>query len=130
MLMISLLESVLILPRLSRLRPGRLEWKYSQLRLRSAQREHVGFCLWHLTLDNAQAWQLSRSFDVVEPLLLGLDDGVCESGLCRPWGSEIVPLIVTRYEGMMITSCTLDVLYDDGAGGLTNRNYGSVDELA
>ena len=97
--MLSLLDSVLTLCRLSRLRPGRFEWKYSQVRPRPAQREQVGFCLWHLTLESAQAWQLSRSLDVVGSLTAGLDDGACESGLCGTWPVEYDSVIVVDDEG-------------------------------
>ena len=47
--------------RLSCFRPARLVTKYWQVRLRFAQRAHVGFSLLHLTLEAAQEWQLSRS---------------------------------------------------------------------
>ena len=46
-------------------RPARLMARYWQGTPRLAQREQVGFCLWHLTLDWAQPSQLSRSFTVV-----------------------------------------------------------------
>lgn len=48
----------------SRLRPGRFVKKYSHAMLRLSHLEHVGFCLGHLTLDTAQAWQLSRSLEL------------------------------------------------------------------
>jgi hypothetical protein len=72
---------------LMRLLPGRLVIKYWQLMPRESQREHDGFSLGHLTLDVAQAWQLSRSLvpegavlrpellrRVPLPLLLAADD--------------------------------------------------------
>lgn len=34
---------------------------YSQAMPRLTHREHVGFSLWHFSLEDAQAWQLSRS---------------------------------------------------------------------
>jgi hypothetical protein len=42
-------------------RPARLVAKYSQRRPRLAHRAHSGFSLLHLSLDTAQALQLSRS---------------------------------------------------------------------
>lgn len=50
-----------LLDLLSCFRPARLVTKYSHVRLRLAQRAHVGFSLLHLTLEAAQEWQLSRS---------------------------------------------------------------------
>lgn len=50
---------------LSRLRPGRRVKMYWHTRLRLSHLEQVGFSLGHLTLDIAQAWQLSRSLLVV-----------------------------------------------------------------
>lgn len=52
---------VVSIGRVSCLRPARLVTKYSHARPRFAQRAHVGFSLLHLTLEAAQAWQLSRS---------------------------------------------------------------------
>jgi hypothetical protein len=49
--------------RLSRLRPGRLVIRYSQVVPLLAQREQVGLSLEHLTFEEAQAWQLSRNLD-------------------------------------------------------------------
>lgn len=54
---------VLLLAMFSRLRPGRLAKKYWHVIPRHSHFEHDGFSLGHLTLDMAQAWQLSRSFD-------------------------------------------------------------------
>lgn len=48
--------------------PARLVTKYSQVRLRFAQRAHVGFSLLHLTLEAAQEWQLSRSLGAAVPV--------------------------------------------------------------
>jgi hypothetical protein len=59
-----LLAVLLNLLLLSGFRPTRLVTKYSQTRPRFAHREHVGFSLWHFTLEEAQAWQLSRSLGV------------------------------------------------------------------
>jgi hypothetical protein len=42
--------------------------KYTQVLPRLAHREHVGFSLEHLTLDKAQAWQVSRNLEAGEPL--------------------------------------------------------------
>lgn len=47
---------------LSLLRPARLEATYSHSVPRFAQRPHTGLTLLHLTLEAAQAWQLSRSW--------------------------------------------------------------------
>lgn len=55
------LREVVLLSRLSCLRPARLVATYSHAALRFSQREQVGFPLLHLTLEAAQAWQLSRS---------------------------------------------------------------------
>lgn len=52
-----------VLTLFSRLRPGRLAKKYWHVIPRHSHFEHDGFSLGHLTLDTAQAWQLSRSFD-------------------------------------------------------------------
>lgn len=57
------LFSVLLLALFSRLRPGRLARKYWHVMPRHWHFEHDGFSLGHLTLDMAQAWQLSRSFE-------------------------------------------------------------------
>ena len=46
---------------LSLLRPARLEATYSHSVPRFAQRPQTGLALLHLTLEAAQAWQLSRS---------------------------------------------------------------------
>ena len=47
--------------RLSCFRPARFVAKYSHVTPRFPQRAQVGFSLLHLTLEAAQAWQLSRS---------------------------------------------------------------------
>lgn len=52
--------------RASCLRPARLVTKYSHGKPRLPQRAHVGFSLLHLTLEAAQAWQLSRSLGAAE----------------------------------------------------------------
>jgi hypothetical protein len=54
---------VLLIVLFSRLRPGRLAKKYWHVMPRHSHFEHDGFSLGHLTLEMAQAWQLSRSFD-------------------------------------------------------------------
>lgn len=54
--------------RLSCFRPARLVTKYWQVRLRFAQRAHVGFSLLHLTLEAAQEWQLSRNLGAAVPV--------------------------------------------------------------
>lgn len=54
---------VLFLALFSRLRPGRLATKYWHVMPRHSHFEHDGFSLGHFTLDMAQAWQLSRSFE-------------------------------------------------------------------
>lgn len=51
----------LLLDRTSCLRQTRFVATYSQVRSRFAQREHVGFSLRHFSLEDAQAWQLSRN---------------------------------------------------------------------
>lgn len=47
------------------LRPPRLDLTYSHVMPRAIHFEHDGFCLWHLTLDDAHATQLSRSLGTV-----------------------------------------------------------------
>lgn len=52
---------------------------------RFAQRTQVGFSLLHLTLEAAQAWQLSRSLGAAEPVDQRADAGagrVSTSGEC------------------------------------------------
>ena len=51
----------LMLERLLCFRPARFVATYSQAMPRFAQREQVGFSLWHFNLEAAQARQLSRS---------------------------------------------------------------------
>ena len=53
---------VVLLGRGSCFRPARLVTKYSHRMPRFAQRAQIGFSLLHLTLEAAQALQLSRSF--------------------------------------------------------------------
>jgi hypothetical protein len=43
---------------------------YSQTIFRFTHLEQAGFSLWHFTLEEAQAWQLSRRLGVVEVLEL------------------------------------------------------------
>ena len=87
----------LLAPRLfwrcSCLRPPRFVTTYSHLSPRLTQREQEGFSLWHFTLDEAQEWQLSRSFGadgVVEWRAAGAGD--CGAG--RPTAVGDTKLVV------------------------------------
>ena len=60
-------------------RPARLVMKYSHTMPRFAQRAHVGFSLLHLTLETAQASQLSRSLGAAG-CVERRDERVCATG--------------------------------------------------
>ena len=65
---------LLALDLLSCFRPPRLVATYSHARPRFAHREHVGFSFPHFNLEDAQAWQLSRSLGVTGAVELRLDE--------------------------------------------------------
>jgi hypothetical protein len=78
MLMLDLLFDAWVPPlSLSRRRPGRLVKKYWHDMPRLSHLEHDGFSLGHLTLDAAHAWQLSRSLELVPPVLRRADGWPC-----------------------------------------------------
>ena len=54
---------------------------YLHRRPRFTHREHVGFSFWHLTLDKAQAWQLSRSLGAAEVVELRAVEELLEDEL-------------------------------------------------
>lgn len=97
---VSLLEVTILGLRLglkARLRPGRLITAYWQSTLRLLHREQVGFSLGHLTLDSAQAWQLSRSLEGVE-----LEAAVCSVEPCVFTGPLVMVASIEIVSSMVI----------------------------